>query len=326
MIELHIWGYDEKVSVISPESLACSWLANIVYGSNKKSFNIVTSNNTNIAAIDRLPVLITEENKKYHGYESISRYLTNESSISDTKLNNTDELTNSGLMNLYQSKLEIIHQFNLFINSINYEKYTRKLFKEYFPFPMMYNQPLKFYNNAQELVRSAGLQGSKPGFFSFTGADKTAQTEYFNDDSDDDDFEDQIAISALHERSMMAKSKQNILLKEGKRNIKCLHLLEEILSQALQVREKNTLDTTLSTSDLLLCAYVYSMVHEDLTDRFLHNYLKVKFGSFLESCNNRIEMLNTNLYSDKSIFRGPIGTEIPSFTNEIAYSIGMVKY
>ncbi|ODV78093.1 uncharacterized protein CANTADRAFT_91524 [Suhomyces tanzawaensis NRRL Y-17324] len=332
MLQLHVWGEGGRISVISPECLASLWLLL----SLDIPYEIVTSSNTNVSTINKLPVLI-EDTVKYQGYEEISAYLIEKypSSrvVGSSDLSKKEQLVNLALLNINLHKIEYIHQYNLYINTRNYEKYTRKQFQKYFPFPMMYNQPLKFYNNAQAQVALLGLNTKGGGFFNFTGqTSELAQTEYINDDADEPD---QVAISTLHERQLITKSKEKMALKESKNSLRCLVLINEYLQHYIRIFAKRNaedgsdfgpiFDTTkFSSSELLLYAYIYSLTFEELPDTFLQNYLHLKHPEVLDFIKVQIGTFNKILYSGEKI-RGPVADEVPSLWNEIKYLSGYLQ-
>lgn len=329
-MELHVWGNDGAVSVISPECLASCWLLNLQLSPQKIPFTIVTSCNTNLADSGVLPLLIAKEDgitTKHEGYERIADYVVKKYP-GTTRIAEGQTLANTSLISYINNKIKFLNQYNLYINTKNYEQYTRKLFQHYFPFPMMYNQPLKFYHTAQEQVRIIGLNVNKVGFFSVSGKyeEPVAETEYFNHDADDDDNEgeeDEVAMSALHEKQLISKSKKKSVLRESKNSLKCLNLVNEYLGDVLQLPGMDLVET-LTTGEVLLYAYIWSLTYSELPDGFIKSYATMKFPEFTAQALTLIEELNHSLSHE--LFRGPKGDEIPSLYNEIKYSIGYVKY
>lgn len=358
MIELHVWGHDSTISVISPECLASSWLLNLHLKPQNIPFKIVTSSNTNLSETDKLPLLLVSNKEcateRYEGFHNISQYIssnfdTEHSTGNDIKYlpnhnlsSSEQKLINSSLTSFIENKIHNISQYNLYINTKNYEKYTRKLFQKFFPFPMMYNQPLKFYHSAQRQVQVIGLNSNNPGFFSISGTEAVAQTEYFNDENDDDDTEaDPVAISSLHEKQLLAKSKRKDLLKESRNSLKCLNLVNEYIDYiVLLYQELNSFNkpdefsylfsdkasNAISSSELLFFAYIHSLCLPELPDKFIANYLTLKYPKFLTFIYDTTFNLNESLYKEKSIFREPEGIEVPNLWNELKYSTGYVKY
>lgn len=359
MIELHVWGHESEISVISPECLASAWLLKLHLTPQDIAFKIITSSNTNLSNTDRLPLMLVPkdrkvEKEKYEGFHNISKYvsssfgpgqlasginfLPNEGISSKEK-----QLINSSLISFIENKIHNINQYNLYINTKNYEKYTRKLFQHYFPFPMMYNQPLKFYHAAQKQIQAIGLTANKTGFFSISGTDNVAQTEYFNDDMEEDNETDQVALSALHEKQLLAKSKNKDLLKESKNSLRCLNLINEYTNCVVLLYHEHNPSSTpdlfsylfsreegdsevITSSELLLFAYIKSLCFPGLPDKFIANYLTMKYPKFLTFVCDTTEKLNEHLYQDRTIFREPRGDEIPNLWNELKYSTGYLEY
>lgn len=337
MLELHVWGSDSRISVINPECLACAWLLSIHLVPQEIPFRIVTSCNTNLADSGRLPLLVKKNSlKKYEGFGDIAYYISKEyptdstKFVPDEKLPARDQLVNLSLLSYFSTTMNYINQYNLYVNSQNYECYTRKLFLSYFPFPMMYNQPLKFHAAACEQVKVVGLGINKVGMFSITGAaDDVAETELVNDDSDDE-----VAISALHEKMLISKSKSKSSLRESRNSLKCLHLLNKYISHIQRLFEELNPNSPVefahlfrskkvSSSELLLYSYFYSLTYE-LPDPFVANYLKLKFPAFWKFASTITEALNSGLARDN--FRAPQGPEIPNLWNEVALTVGLLKY
>ncbi|KAK6204335.1 Tom37 C-terminal domain-containing protein [Scheffersomyces amazonensis] len=353
MLKLHVWGEGPIVSIISPECIAATWILTNNPNIPVNEYEIITSSNTNLSDIHKLPTLIVDNSEKiikYQGFQEIVSFLeqkfvkeSKSSPIlsSKSQLNVRENLINVGLITQLLSKIEYIHQYNLFINSKNYEGYVRKLFSRYLPFPMMYNQPLKFYNQAQAQVQLIGLNRGKVGFFSLSGNQDTTQTEYFNNDVDDDAYDDSSddiestkPLSALHERSIISKSKEKQMLEQSKNSMRCMNLLNSYLDYFFKAYQEfhpgtNSYGTIfheskLSTSEVLLIAYIYCLTFDELPDRFIHTYLKFKHSQFLEFADNISSQFST--ISKKGNIRGPVSEEIPSLYNEIKYWTGAIKY
>ncbi|RCK67032.1 Sorting assembly machinery subunit [Candida viswanathii] len=339
MILLHVWGKDDEISIISPASIAASWILHLVLAPQSAPFEIVTSNNTNLSSINELPVLVVNEDEKYSGLDEIVSYIEDkyQSSkyASSKSMSTQQQLLNRGLLNLLTSKIQYINQYNLYSNTKNYEKFTRKLFATYFPFPMMYNQPLKFHNQAQEQIKLLGLSKNQVSFFSFIGGggggedQEVAQTEIFNDEiSDDDDEQDQVAISSLHEKQLLKKSKTKQVLQESKNSMRCLILINHYINEFVKLYAKNGGDQKFgyifgdapSSSELLFYAYIVCLTSEKLPDRFIYNYLLLKQPDALKF----IDETTKNYKLDT--FRDPVGVEIPNLFNEIGYWVGSIRY
>lgn len=336
MMELHVWGTGLEISVISPECIACAWLLSIHLIPQDIEFKFVTSSNTNLADSKRLPLLLVKKDvfKKYEGFRDIAYYISKEyptestKFVPDEKLSARDQLVNLTLISYVNNSMHYINQYNLYVNSKNYEDYTRKLFLAYFPFPMMYNQPLKFHAAACEQVKVVGLGINKQGFFSM-GGEEVAQTELINEDD-----EDTTAISGLHEKVLLSKSKSKASLRESRNTLRCLHLLDKYISHIqklfVELNPNSPVEFAhlfrlkkISLSELLIYAYFYALTHE-LPDPFVANYLKSKFPAFWKFASTITEALNSGLSKDN--FRGPNGAEVPNLWNEVGLTLGLLQY
>ncbi|CCE78491.1 Piso0_001114 [Millerozyma farinosa CBS 7064] len=365
MLDLHIWGNGVEISEISPESLACAWILLLTVKQTREDVRIVTSCNTNLSSSGKLPILIETKadgtRERYEGFQRISEYLissavdvpqsTDFSLVSLKDSGDPEmELAAYSLEAYIQNNLYYINKHNLYMNSKNYEKYTRKLFGKYYPFPMMYNQPLWFYNQAQLETKTVHLASKKTGFLPQSLTTGNPQTEYFNDDLSDYETEkDEVALSSLHERQILNKSKKKEALEESKNSLRCLHLLGVQIDQILQVyssvgstqdnlilplfsrqlsssEEANTHRRVITTTEILLFAYIDCLCSPRLPDRFIWRFLNAKCPLFLKEATEVSEKLNALLLEDTSLFRAPNGGEVPSLYNEIKYKLGFLSY
>ncbi|QBM88909.1 sorting and assembly machinery component 37 [Metschnikowia aff. pulcherrima] len=339
-MELHVWG-KSSISIIDPESRAAAWLLCLHLAPQDVAFKIVPSSNTNIAVTNKLPVLIVRRSgvsQKYEGFSCISSFVS-ENYPSDTKfipngkLSSLELLANIAFTTYLSRTFHYINQYNLYVNSKNYELYTRKLFLKYLPFPMMYNQPLKFHEQACEQVQIVGLGVNQTLLFSFASEKEVADTELVHCDSDED--EDEVAISAMHEKVILTKEKNKALLRETKNTLRCLRLLDGYVSHVVglfkELNEEAPVEFAhlfrpkkISSSELLLYSYFYSLTSIALPDRFVARYLETKFPAFWRFANTITEALNLTLKREH--FRDAQGAEVPSLWNEVNYMLGLYKY
>lgn len=338
MLELHVWGLDGEISIIDPESLACAWLLSIHLIPQGKKFKIVTSCNTNLAHSGRLPLLLdtSKDVNRFEGFGQIARHISthypndNTKFVRDEKLSAQEQLVNISLISYVNTTIKYVNQYNLYVNTQNYELFTRKLFLSYLPFPMMYNQPLKFHQHACDQVQLIGLGVNKVGLFSMQGGE-IAETEMINEDEE----VDEAAISALHEKQIIAKQKSKSALKEARNSLKCLHELGRYITKVeLLFKELNPdspvefahlfRSKKVSSSELLLYAYFCCLTYSELPDAFILKYLEEKFPAFWKFASTIIEALNNGVTGES--FRGPEGVEVPSLWNEIGYALGAFLY
>ncbi|CAK9440335.1 uncharacterized protein LODBEIA_P44350 [Lodderomyces beijingensis] len=345
VLELHVWGCNDEISVISPQSIASAWIADIILTSQGIPFEIIASNNTNLSPFGELPVLIDDSagdgddnnrRVKLTGFRSLSSYLVAKYGASQVEeLTLRQKLLNDSVVNSLNETFDTLNQYNLYSNAANYEKYTRKLFTRYFPFPMMYNQPSKFYKNAQEKVKILGLDKGKSSFFSFsTEASEVAETETFNEGTSDADAPDDghsKGISGLHEKYLLQKSKTNEALRESSNSMRCLMVLDKYLARLKRLRESNGGKRYLfgdlpSTSDILFTAYMSTLTCKQLPDAFIAEYLSSREPELIKETNLAIRDLHSHLQKTHNSFAEPKSFEVPSLYNEILYWTGLVKF
>lgn len=338
MLELHVWGADQKVSIIDPESIAAAWLLSIHLILQQVDFQIVTSNNTNLAKTGRLPLLLTDDKERIEGYEDIAHYISTNYPTDSTKfvpnqkLLSNDQLVNATLISWMKKTINYVNQYNLYVNTKNYENFTRKLFLLYLPFPMMYNQPLKFYNYACEQVKLIGLGSNSSGFFGVGKSDtEVPDTELINDD----DEHQEVAISGLHEKMLLKKNQSKAALKESRNTVKCAAQLHEYIKHIHdlfnELNENSPVDFAhlfrpkkVASSELLLYAYFAALTDPRLPDQFAAEYLKTEFNSFWKFASVICEALNGAMSPDH--IRSGEGTERPTLLNEVGSLLGLIRY
>lgn len=338
-MKLHIWGQGTEPSVVSPECIASAWLISQCMLSEE--FQIVHSNNTNISDIGQLPVLVTDEGK-YNGYEDIANYLINKGNRRGKIIALKDPVLEIPLMHFLQTRFDALNKYNLYADTKNYEKYTRKLYLKLLPFPMMYNQPSKLHNEAVEQAQLYGLGSKRLGILGFLGLSKGTDesipdTEYINSaqddstvqsDEDDDDGKEQVPISSLHESQLVQKSKRKAMLKETRSSIKCMNLLDKYLAQLKSLYGNNKFNVggseVLTPSELLFLAYIHALTYEALPHRFLNLYLETQHKDILDTAKTGINALQDDMRS--STFTGPDACESPSLWNEVLYQLNKLDY
>lgn len=342
ILELHVWG-DKEISIIEPECIAAAWLLSIHLVPQKVQFKIVKSNNTNLAESERLPLLIApwaNSYRKVEGFTEIADYISTQYPLDSTKfvpdgkLTSKDQLVNSCLQSYIKKSLHNVHQYNLYVNTKNYENYTRKLFLHYLPFPMMYNQPLKFHRDACEQVKLIGLGNNKSSFFSFGGGDEddVGDTELVNDDKEEST---EVPISALHEKVLLAKSKDKSLMREARNSFKCIALFHSYIKHTIKLFEE--LNPSLpveyahlfkakkvSSSELLLYAYIYAITFSELPDQSLTDHMKAEFPAFSTFATTITTALQGNVKAEHT--RAAKGNEVPSLWNEVGSLVGLILY
>ncbi|CCE90848.1 SAM complex subunit SAM37 TDEL_0B07190 [Torulaspora delbrueckii] len=236
---IHMWGLEEKPSLISPESIGLYWFLNGYYSKLQVAHEIefVFSNNTDLSPNEELPLLVLGDNK-ISGFVNIVDYLMQDltSEIDDKGT----ALLQSSLLQYTSSDLTVLTNYQLYLNKENYETFTRRHFCRLLYWPMWYNTPLHYRAVARE--RCEDLLGYLPS-------------------------EEEEALSGSTEPSELAQSKTFKVTQQNKRkgkeelqnakfNMQYLNKLSEHLKVWIQVRER-AMSEKVIPADLLMWANIY---------------------------------------------------------------------
>lgn len=236
---IHMWGLEEKPSLISPESIGLYWFLNGYYSKLQVAHEIefVFSNNTDLSPNEELPLLVLGDNK-ISGFVNIVDYL-----MQDLTYEIDDKgtaLLQSSLLQYTSSDLTVLTNYQLYLNKENYETFTRRHFCRLLYWPMWYNTPLHYRAVARE--RCEDLLGYLPS-------------------------EEEEALSSSTEPSELAQSKTFKVTQQNKRkgkeelqnakfNMQYLNKLSEHLKVWIQVRER-AMSEKVIPADLLMWANIY---------------------------------------------------------------------
>lgn len=236
---IHMWGLEEKPSLISPESIGLYWFLNGYYSKLQVAHEIefVFSNNTDLSPNEELPLLVLGDNK-ISGFVNIVDYL-----MQDLTYEIDDKgtaLLQSSLLQYTSSDLTVLTNYQLYLNKENYETFTRRHFCRLLYWPMWYNTPLHYRAVARE--RCEDLLGYLPS-------------------------EEEEALSGSTEPSELAQSKTFKVTQQNKRkgkeelqnakfNMQYLNKLSEHLKVWIQVRER-AMSEKVIPADLLMWANIY---------------------------------------------------------------------
>lgn len=236
---IHMWGLEEKPSLISPESIGLYWFLNGYYSKVQVAHEIefVFSNNTDLSPNEELPLLVLGDNK-ISGFVNIVDYLMQDltSEIDDKGT----ALLQSSLLQYTSSDLTVLTNYQLYLNKENYETFTRRHFCRLLYWPMWYNTPLHYRAVARE--RCEDLLGYLPS-------------------------EEEEALSGSTEPSELAQSKTFKVTQQNKRkgkeelqnakfNMQYLNKLSEHMKVWIQVRER-AMSEKVIPADLLMWANIY---------------------------------------------------------------------
>ncbi|ODV96195.1 hypothetical protein PACTADRAFT_49585 [Pachysolen tannophilus NRRL Y-2460] len=306
-MELHVWGSykDGVISNFDPECLAAIYYIMFTETDVKV---VPSSNSFNY----KLPYLKKNDGEAISGYESIVAYLEKENGGKlDNWLSNEQFLLNNGLKVFIMDKIHSLTQYVLFLNKENYEQYTRGLFKKLLPFPMQYNAPLVYRDDAVKRCSNVGLNLDTGMLLGGVGYEDSTIEELLESEKK---LKNTPNLTRLHSQKQQEKLNELLLRKNSINNMHCIHLAESYYNRILEFsRENNRNDDfslfifgeQLSSSDLLFFAQLNCQTLDVLPNNFMKIYLNFKFPNLiakLEKFNNEFvnfKNLNIELPKDK---------------------------
>ncbi|KAH3683331.1 hypothetical protein WICPIJ_005698 [Wickerhamomyces pijperi] len=313
-MELHVWGNKDEFAIIDPESIASIWLLNELL--DKSNFTVVPSSNNKLSPTGKLPVLL-QNGQVIDGYQNIVQYLATTQGLSlDSELTPQEQAFNQSLTIFAQTELSLITNYSLYLNKENYEKYTRGIFSHYLAFPLQYNTPISLRSLAKTKCLEIGLIVE-----------------------DKSDLEEDMLKSIPTISSKIRKMKNDqmieykLLMKNSKTNFKCLNYVQSNLIDFLNGlrtelnnsnKTKTNIDNAIeilpifqksdkvfSSGELLILAYLNTLLSPKLPDQFINDYIKVSVDSTnLQFITKEIQRLNEGLKS--------VSTRKPKFWGESA--------
>lgn len=178
-------------------------------------------------------------------------------------------------MNYVDVEISRLTDYQLFLNTKNYNEYTKKLFSKLLYFPMWYNTPLQLRSqareNCEEIIGSLTLEDDEEFVESkaMESASQLAQSKTFK---------------IAHKNKIKGKQE----LQQVKYNLQFDNRLQSCVSNWLAARKKLD-DSVILSSDLLFLANLY--VQLGLPDGYrIRSKLEQTFGSeLLNSMSNKID-------------------------------------
>ncbi|CAI1632354.1 hypothetical protein SEUBUCD650_0M01970 [Saccharomyces eubayanus] len=296
---VHLWGENGKPSLISAESVALVWFIKACRSEQTKDLikglEVVFSNNTDLSPDGKLPVLILDDGMKVTGYVNIVLCLKRNTHTAKHEKNKNDEgslvivskedrLLEYALLNFIDSEIATLTDYQLFLNTKNYNEYTKKLFSKLLYFPMWYNTPLQLRlqarENCQEIIGSITLEDDEEFIESkaLESASQLAQSKTFK---------------ITHENKV--KNKQE--LQQVKYNLHFDNRLQNCIKHWLEVREKLD-ESMVLPSDILFHANIYVQLNLPDGNR-IRSKLKQTFGDeFINNTSNKMEEIAQNSDED----------------------------
>ncbi|CAI4660932.1 CCQ_1a_G0040580.mRNA.1.CDS.1 [Saccharomyces cerevisiae] len=287
---VHLWGKDGGASLISVDSIALVWFIKLCTSEEAKSMvaglQIVFSNNTDLSSDGKLPVLILDNGTKVSGYVNIVQFLHKNICTSKYEkgtdyeedlaiVRKKDRLLEYSLLNYVDVEISRLTDYQLFLNTKNYNEYTKKLFSKLLYFPMWYNTPLQLRSqareNCEEIIGSLTLEDDEEFVESkaMESASQLAQSKTFK---------------IAHKNKIKGKQE----LQQVKYNLQFDNRLQSCVSNWLAARKKLD-DSVILSSDLLFLANLYVQLGLPDGNR-IRSKLEQTFGSeLLNSMSNKID-------------------------------------
>ncbi|SJM83843.1 related to Sorting assembly machinery 37 kDa subunit [Zygosaccharomyces bailii] len=236
----YLWGEEGKPSLVSPESIALYWFLNGYY-EERMSSEIVFANNTDLSPNEELPLLVNGS-KRLSGFVNIVNSLA-EREEDGTGANEDIEmlLLRDGLLE-YTNELTVLTDYQLYLNRVNYETFTRGAFSKLLYWPMWYNTPINY--------RALTRQRCTDTLGYLLHDDDPDKLDDFNIDSAN------LAQSKTFKVSQARKMRSKEELQNAKHNVQFLEELTRHLEIWIQIREHIKSDKVI-TADLLMWANVY---------------------------------------------------------------------
>lgn len=252
---IHLWGLNDEPSLISPESIAICW---VLQSKGCKNVDVVFSNNTDLSPSGELPLLIDESGKKYSGIFSIVE-----------KMFPQDSLLELALLKFVQDEMNRYTEYELYLDAVNYNKYTSKIYSYLLHWPFWYNTPLGKRNRAEELCQDITVD--------IPDIEDISEENNMMDDASD------MAQSKVFRVTQDNKSRQLKKLKQLKNHSRFLSKLDTTLKQWFAAR-KTCNKQILLPADLLLGAHIKvltslpqgDLLRTHLEDRYPEWYLSIK--------------------------------------------------
>ncbi|QLL34203.1 hypothetical protein HG536_0G00600 [Torulaspora globosa] len=259
---VHMWGLNERASLISPESVALYWFLNGYYSKLRKDttrVEIVFSNNTDLSPNEELPLLV-QDARRISGFVNIVDYLMSDEESEKDTVGNT--LLQSSLLQFTSSDLSVLTDYQLYLNKTNYDTFTRRTFCRLLSWPMWYNTPLHYRAVARE--RCQDLLGDLDSDDECEPPGSQLETA-------------ELTQSKTFKIAQQIKKQGKKELQNAKNNLHYLSKLSEHLKLWIQVRERAQSDRVIP-ADLLMWANIYVQLQLPDSDK-VANHLSQTLGS-----------------------------------------------
>lgn len=303
MFRLHVWGPVSTSLTFSAPCLATIWYMQLC----DIDFTVVQSSNEGLAG--ELPCLETSE-KKIGGAESIIRYLKSLGHNLDADLTSDEQIKNTALL-AYMSSLQTITEYCLFVDEEAYQKVTRPMFNEFMPFLMQYNVSVRLREQAKDRCCAAGIDTATPSWA--VSATKMASESFTNPKP---------SMGKLYDQSVEREKQKDASKAVSKTVFRLLNSATEIYTDMMDTATANvakgSLFSTVSTSDVFLCAHLQLQMLPALPDCAVAGLLKSKFPALLQYEDVFVEKIGNK---DLKV-EGPLGKDAPLWIYHLKQILG----
>lgn len=258
MMNIYTWGNGKEISPFDIESIILSQLINDI-----DDIQIIPNSNYFISNSQKLPCLITND-EQITGLINIWNYLS-----PDDNNDSTERLLFDSLLHSIIKNFNIITTYNYFVNTTNYESFTRPAFKNYLPWPFQYLPPLQIRENGIEDCMNLGIiDGENDGNSTLDDEEKhLVETPVIND----------LQKNQIDNNLQLINKKKSIIS-----NLNCIQLLKSTIDNFNQLKEK------LSTSNseflsLIINSYLQNNIIDELSDNFIKITLERDYPEYLNT-------------------------------------------
>lgn len=275
---IHLWGVDEKPSPISPESIGLYWFLNGYYSKlrDASEVEIVFSNNTDLSPNGELPLLVRGDDR-ISGFVNVVGYLMEGTAQEEKSKGAT--LLQSSLLQYTSSDLAVLTNYQLYLNKVNYETFTRRHFCRLLHWPMWYNTPLHYRAVARE--RCEDLLGYLPS------EDELASSGSQLAGSGAEPAE--LAQSKTFKVTQQNRRRGKEDLQNAKHNLQYLDKLSGHLKVWIQVRER-ALSEKVIPADLLMWANIYAQLQLPDKDKVATHLSQALGSDFFATLQKQLEL------------------------------------
>ncbi|KAH3663743.1 hypothetical protein OGAPHI_005145 [Ogataea philodendri] len=246
-MSIHLWGGTFDAESIAIAQFLAAHGGHIDIQLNYDSNYLLSPNG-------KLP-LLKDGSLLLQGYKEIVDHLSTKFHLFE--YSTETNLLDQGLIEHLLKSMDIVTSYNYFLNKVNYDNYTRGVFKQLLPFPFQYKPPLNLKSAALATCETAGISSSED-------SDQLLQLK-----------ERQKSLLETPVLSNFDKSKRDASLKQVLyemdilTNMRCITMLEDTIKLVTDLQLPQD-----SSSMILFQAYILSNTSPNLKADFVAQYLQ----------------------------------------------------